>query len=227
MTCFSKNRSQCQQCISEYNKTYYQVNREQILINVKTYRKDNNERRLAQRKTYYQDNKDRLRTKSIAYYEDHREERQAKSKEYYEAHKEERQAKNKKYYEAHREEHRLRNKAWENSNSDKVKKALSVRKAKRRAIMTGATATLTTEDWQEIWEINDGLCLYCGDLAAHMDHIVPLNPRPGTPQGHHTKNNVTPACSPCNLSKSNKDPLVFLFEVRDKLAQERVILGQI
>ena len=45
----------------EYDKKYYQANREKILVNNKKYYQDNKEKVLAQYKKYYQDNKEKIR----------------------------------------------------------------------------------------------------------------------------------------------------------------------
>ncbi|MGW3072754.1 HNH endonuclease [Kitasatospora sp. NPDC001132] len=42
-------------------------------------------------------------------------------------------------------------------------------------------------------------CAYCGELAQHLDHVVPLS-RGGT----DTAENMVPACADCNLSKGAK-----------------------
>lgn len=43
------------------------------------------------------------------------------------------------------------------------------------------------------------LCAYCGDLAEHLDHVVPLSKG-----GDDIESNIVPACAPCNLSKGAK-----------------------
>ncbi len=48
-------------------------------------------------------------------------------------------------------------------------------------------------------------CAYCGAPAAHVDHIVP-----SSDGGAHDPANYTAACSPCNLSKSDRPLLHFL-----------------
>ncbi|MEW1550966.1 HNH endonuclease [Streptomyces tsukubensis] len=42
-------------------------------------------------------------------------------------------------------------------------------------------------------------CAYCGALAQHLDHVVPLSKG-----GTDTENNMVPACIGCNLSKGAK-----------------------
>lgn len=83
---------------------------------------------------------------------------------------------------------------------------------KRDAIKKGITATLTTEQLKELWLESCGICFWCGVEANSIDHIVPLTPKPGGQQGHHTKSNLVTACMPCNISKYNNDPLIWYFK---------------
>lgn len=44
-------------------------------------------------------------------------------------------------------------------------------------------------------------CFYCGDPAEHADHFEPL-----AHGGKHCHDNLVPACAPCNLAKSDREP---------------------
>lgn len=53
----------------------------------------------------------------------------------------------------------------------------------------------------------DGRCTYCGcelGKSWHVDHIVPVIRSSGAMElkYNHNASNLTPACAPCNLSKS-------------------------
>lgn len=60
------------------------------------------------------------------------------------------------------------------------------------------------EDWpdirREILKRDLKMCLYCGDIATQVDHILPV-----TRGGGHTPNNLASACGYCNKSKGNRD----------------------
>ena len=73
--------------------------------------------------------------------------------------------------------------------------------ARRRAITRhAATATLTTTDWLEIMEQQNGRCHYCHKKRAlTMDHVMPLSRG-----GQHTPENVVGACMKCNRKKGSK-----------------------
>lgn len=49
-------------------------------------------------------------------------------------------------------------------------------------------------------------CYLCGQTLSgrvQYDHVIPLQPRPGEPQGAHTTDNLRPTHERCNLRKSN------------------------
>lgn len=173
-------------------------------------RKRNKEKEAAYSKARYDSNKDRLLKQNKAYREANKERLAAQKKNRYEANKIRFSVENKMYREANREYEISRKKSWRLANPDRYRAYAS----RRRALTSGATATLTLEEWSSLWSEFEGLCFWCSDIATQMEHIVPLNPRSGELQGHHTRGNVVPTCQPCNNRKTNKDPLIFLFEMR-------------
>jgi len=50
-----------------------------------------------------------------------------------------------------------------------------------------------------IWERDGGMCIYCGNYAAVIDHVVPISKG-----GPNIKSNEVCACKSCNYKKSNK-----------------------
>lgn len=65
------------------------------------------------------------------------------------------------------------------------------------------------ERWYWMLDATEGYCPKCGepfDSGDHkltMDHIIPLTPKPGNPQGHHHIDNIQVLCLSCNCSKGN------------------------
>lgn len=53
---------------------------------------------------------------------------------------------------------------------------------------------------RRVYERDNYLCVYCGDLGEHIDHI-----RPKSRGGQDVFNNLATACQRCNFSKSNID----------------------
>ena len=61
----------------------------------------------------------------------------------------------------------------------------------------------------EVYTRDGGQCVYCGDPAEHLDHIVPRSK-----DGKDKLTNLVAACSDCNRSKKNQD-LVTWYKSRD------------
>lgn len=53
-----------------------------------------------------------------------------------------------------------------------------------------------------VLEANDGLCTYCTRRSQVVDHVIPF-----AQGGADSLSNLVPACTRCNLSKSNRTPL--------------------
>ena len=57
--------------------------------------------------------------------------------------------------------------------------------------------------WLE--SLENPLCTYCGEPADTIDHIVPI-----IKGGDSSRENLTPACRPCNRKKSSMSVEAFL-----------------
>lgn len=66
---------------------------------------------------------------------------------------------------------------------------------------------LTAEQWQERLEEFDYHCAYCwaSGVKLTQDHLIPISRG-----GHHTIDNIVPACTPCNSRKKNRSMLEVL-----------------
>jgi 5-methylcytosine-specific restriction endonuclease McrA len=76
----------------------------------------------------------------------------------------------------------------------------------RRSVLerTPAKELITSVQWNEIKRKHNYSCVYCGEPESAIvkltrDHIVPV-----TKGGLHTKENIVPACQPCNAKKGSK-----------------------
>lgn len=98
-----------------------------------------------------------------------------------------------------------RNAAWRAANPDKTR-AIG---ARRRARKAGGVP----QRWRKRDDIPETLCYWCGaDLSGggHLDHIMPISLG-----GPATPSNEAMTCAPCNLRKSNKHPLVWIWQLLD------------
>ena len=68
----------------------------------------------------------------------------------------------------------------------------------RRRSRLRVNCTLTLTEWNDILVEWNNSCAYCHrtNLKITKDHVIPL-----TKGGHHTKENVVPACHSCNSRK--------------------------
>lgn len=72
-------------------------------------------------------------------------------------------------------------------------------------------AGISTRPWRRKREIvfatHGRYCVYCGDEATQIDHVHPISDThywEATGQDPNALENLVPACSPCNIRKSNK-----------------------
>jgi 5-methylcytosine-specific restriction endonuclease McrA len=129
-----------------------------------------------------------------------REAQAAYMKQWYEKHKDLHYANHMAWRRANREHVRQRNAAWRKANPDGHRLAQAARRAKV------STGDFTLTEWRSLLEEFDHRCAYCqgqGDLE--VEHMVPLSHG-----GPHTKDNIVPACGPCNRRKRTHTIFEFL-----------------
>lgn len=105
-----------------------------------------------------------------------------------------------------------RRRKWREANPDYDKKRREANKeryklywlndAHRRRANLGTPSELTIE-YMDV--LRRDPCCYCGKPTRHIDHIEPVSLG-----GLHTWENLTGACSKCNLSKRTDSLLLFL-----------------
>ena len=91
-------------------------------------------------------------------------------------------------------------------------KAVGLAKSQRYALRaTGAECgCMTAAAFGDVWDADLGLCVYCGDPAEHVDHVVPL-----AAEGRHCVANLRPACARCNCTKGARPVSYLLGRLRD------------
>jgi 5-methylcytosine-specific restriction endonuclease McrA len=166
--------SYCKSCQKEYLAAYGKKNPEKI----KSYRSKRQDVNKQYQKNYYLQNKERIDKQNAEWAAKNPDRKKAADKLWANQNKEKVRINGKNYY--------LR-------NPDKV----SLRRQKRRATLKQAKTYLVTT--KDIRKIMRQPCLYCGSLASHIDHIIPL-----ARGGEHRIGNLAAACKTCNLSKNKK-----------------------
>ena len=168
-----------------------------------------------------------VKARNAAHHATHREEDNAHSAAYRAAHPDQVKASTAAWRASHLEQTKARMKAWRAANLEKTKAneaawriahpdvkratAVAYRKAhpevhrtanaRRKAKQKGLAATLTPAHWQAILTAYRQRCAYCGKKESKkrpltQDHVIPLAKGGGT-----TRENIVPACGPCNSKK--------------------------
>lgn len=101
------------------------------------------------------------------------------------------------YYQRNKISLRARNKEWIKNNPERYAQLNSIWGATRRARLRQAKRFFITAN--DVARLLNKPCTYCGSEATELDHVIPL-----ARGGNHGIGNLTPACRPCNASKSGR-----------------------
>lgn len=127
-------------------------------------------------------------------------------KKYETSHKEELEVKRRAYYAT--PACKKRQAAYARWYAENKKEILSANRARRWARVNNAPGQFTPDDIVDIFNFQSGRCPYCSaDLnenGYHVDHIIALSKG-----GTNYRVNIQLCCPTCNMSKNNKDPIVF------------------
>lgn len=91
--------------------------------------------------------------------------------------------------------------AWSAANPEKVRAIAHRRRARKSCAVT--------QRWVKRDDVAADVCYWCGsEDVAHLEHLMPIAlGGPAAPENEHM------ACADCNLSKSDKHPLVWIAEL--------------
>ena len=138
------------------------------------------------------------RERNLRWREKNRARKTAQQRAYRERHKESNRSRDavrrRKRYWANPE--KMRAKARAEAKANPLRATLGTQT--RRAALYAVPRTLTRGQWLEVVEIFDSRCAYCLERLERptIDHIEPISKG-----GHHSVENVVPACRHCNSSK--------------------------
>ena len=171
-----KLQSQCKMCQTEYRETHK-----------------------PQRKAYCESRKQETKIYNLEYRKKHVEELRMYDRDYYNLHRDKKRQYNLVYRRGHIAEISSRQKTQRHKNLDKGRVHVQNRRARKLA----AEGTHTAQETQELYEMQKGICAYCGcDLSKtqrHLDHVIPLKRG-----GSNWIGNLKWACRRCNTSKGDK-----------------------
>jgi 5-methylcytosine-specific restriction endonuclease McrA len=163
------------------------------------------EKILERNRQWWAKNASILSARRKASYAESPEKAKKKAREYYEKNKESRLRALRAYREQNRELIREQHRQHYRQNIERRRSFSSRQRAKRR----NAEGRYTEHDVRELMLKQKSKCAVClvKFEEYHIDHIQPLSVG-----GTNYPSNLQLLCAPCNLKKSNKDPLIFMQE---------------
>lgn len=201
----------CKECKREYNKKYweenkeklrkqkakyYQQNKDKFAERNKAYRDKNREELIKYGRNYYKENRERLLEQKKEYYEQNREKKLKYREKYYQVNKGNLIKYSRKYYQRNKDRIAEYNKDYYEKNKEKAFEYAIKRKHRIRKL----PCSLTLSEWKDTKDYFDNRCAYCGsDEELTQEHFIPLSKG-----GEYTVNNIIPACRSCNCSKQDK-----------------------
>lgn len=171
---------------NNFNKEYYQKNKEKIKKDVMSYYFESREYFLVKKKEYYRNNKEKYTILG----KKNREENKERYKLY-----------NKKYNEENKEAIKAQQKQWRIDNPEKQRQKNRNIKAKRK----GAIGKFSHEDVSALLykqKYKCGFCFINISKKFHVDHILPIKLG-----GSNWPENLQILCPSCNLRKNAKHPI--------------------
>ncbi|WP_328382937.1 HNH endonuclease [Micromonospora zamorensis] len=208
----------CKACASEYKRTHYLQNRQEILAKSREhgreYRAAHPEKVAARHRGYREANRDAIAERMQAYRQVNREAIAERERQYAAANPEIRRGIDQRYKRRHRDALAVRKRAYRQANPEKIaeqwrrwSEANPDKAAANARRWRAAKAAAYSEPYTraEVWAKSGGVCGICDHEilahhgAWHIDHIMPLSRG-----GDDTLANVQASHAPCNLAKGNR-----------------------
>lgn len=90
---------------------------------------------------------------------------------------------------------------WNKTNVARRREISLLSSHKRRAAIHAAPGSHTIDDLRVLFENHDWRCVYCGQIATSVDHVVPISRG-----GSDSPENLVPCCRSCNSRKNRRTP---------------------
>lgn len=205
----------CVVCVSERSAKWRRKNPERHAQTVLSWISQNRDRVRASRRSAYHLDLEKSRNRNKAKRAASPEKSKERARRYLERNREKALERSRKWKDANRErtieasrEWRKKNpdagRLWHTNNREQSRANVRNRYARKKR----AAGSHTAEDIRNILEAQGHRCPYCRAnlrrVQRHVDHIVPL-----ARGGSNDCSNLQVTCKPCNLSKSDRDPIEF------------------
>lgn len=208
-------RANCKACQAAEFDSWYSEKAESTYERKRQWRRDNPDKVKRQKNESQKRNRSSANQRNRKYRKIHstelaekrqlaevRAKKQEYDRQYHRNHAGEKCAISQKWHRNNRERASARGRQWKASNPEKARLLARKSKTTRRAREFNAKGTYTPDDVRMIYEMQNGLCAYCGIRLFdkwHEDHYMPISRG-----GSNYPENIILACKECNLSKNDK-----------------------
>lgn len=193
-----------QEKLREYSAKNYAANPEKHLVAVYKWRDSHKEQQREYNKAWRVANKERQSELAKIWKAEHPENVRKTIKKWQDANREFLYEKNRIWHATHPEQARERRKKWRTAHPENEK----IHKHTRRTRISEAGGSFTVNDIQSMLKQQKGKCIVCLTSIKkkyHIDHIIPVSKG-----GSSDRGNLQLLCPRCNLSKNNKDNIIFM-----------------
>lgn len=199
--------SRCKECKKQYveenfereaarKHEWYLRNKEEILAKAREDKDAINEQRRERRAK----NPDKYRDREREYWVANADKKKQKGARYYRNNRDELLEKCAERYRANPDQVKERVKKWARENPEKYKQMNNQKWHRYRSKIKKAEYNYSKQDWKYCKEYFNNTCCYCGDKTSlTKEHLIPVEDG-----GGFVKDNILPACMPCNSSKRNR-----------------------
>lgn len=190
-------RTECKLCEKKRNHDRYLANTEKYKQEHKEYYESHKEQALDYSKKWKLEHPERTKELNKQSAEKCRDKRLVKQSAYRQVHREELKGKSRQYYQDNLQQCIKTRARWNREHRNVLTFVTQQYRSKKKQLV----CTLTLEQWEDTKRQFDNKCAYCGrDLPLAQDHFIAV-----WNGGHFTQENILPACTSCNTSKSNRN----------------------
>lgn len=199
-------RSRCKPCCYQDYKDYKSRNPDKVSSAKRNWSLKNKEKVAEMNRAYQLKNLPKLALYNKNYRQTNLQKLKAQQKEWRDTNKSYKAIADKKWAQENPDKIRLASKRYRQNNPDKARQTalryarknpevkLQISHKRRAALRGSAIYRVTAKDVKTIMR---NPCVYCGQLAKHLDHVIPI-----ARGGQHRIGNLVASCARCNQSKN-------------------------
>lgn len=197
----------CRHCYNEERRRLREANKETINAATRERREGKRAEQNEKRRARARKNHDQVLKKQREYYSEHKNEINKTRRAKYAANPEARKPESKKYYENHSDQIKARAKRWRRTFPERML-LQSRRASSKRRLLVEPFEPIDFTFIPVLYKRQKARCIACRmklGRSYHIDHIIPIS------KGGTNKNeNLQLLCRRCNLSKGQKDAIIFM-----------------